>query len=153
MTASVRWFVRVVVATILVSVSGCTQQAAEPRGTLPPADVAAPPADAQVTPSGLAYRVLARGSSGRHPGAGSRVLINYTGWTTDGTIVDGAPVGSPPVPFTLAETMPGWQEGLRLMSNGDKFRFWIPASLAHRGEPGKPQGMLVYDIYLVNFTE
>ena len=152
MTAQVRRLVGVV-AMVLVSASGCTQQAAEPRGTLPPAEVAAPPPDAEVTTSGLAFRVLARGSAGRRPGAGSRVLVNYTGWTTDGAIIDGAPVGGPPVPITLSETMPGWQEGLRLMSKGDKFRFWIPASLAHRGAPGKPQGMLVYDIYLVDFTD
>ena len=152
MTAQVRRLVGIV-AMVLVSVSGCTQEAAEPRGTLPPAEVAGPPSDAEVTASGLAYRVLARGSSGRRPGPESRVLVNYTGWTTDGTIVEGAPVGGPPVTFTVSETMPGWQEGLRLMSKGDKFRFWIPASLAHRGAPGKPQGMLVYDIYLVNFTD
>ncbi len=152
MSARVRWLLGVV-AMVLVCAPGCSQEAAEPHGTLPPAEVAAPPADAEVTASGLAYRVLTRGSSGRRPGAASRVLINYTGWTTDGTIIDGAPVGGPAVPFTLSETMPGWQEGLRLMSKGDKFRFWIPASLAHRGAPGKPQGMLVYDIYLVNFTD
>jgi peptidylprolyl isomerase len=81
------------------------------------------------------------------------VVVNYTGWTTDGTIVDGAPVGGPAVTFTLAETMPGWQEGLRLMGRGDKFRFWIPATLAYAGAPGKPKGMLVYDIYLVDFSD
>ena len=152
MTAQVRRFVGVV-GMVLVTASGCAREEAAPQGTLPPAEVGAPPADAEVTTSGLAYRVLARGAAGRHPGPSSRVLVNYTGWTTDGTIVDGAPVGGPPVTFTLSETMPGWQEGLRLMAKGDKFRFWIPASLAHRGAPGKPQGMLVYDIYLVNFTD
>lgn len=141
-----------VVAIVLAGSVGCSRDAREPRGTLPPVDVAAPPPDAQVTPSGLAYRVLARGPVGRHPGSGSRVLVNYTGWTTDGAIVDGAPVGGPAVSFNLEETIPGWQEGLRLMTKGDKFRFWIPASLAYAGAPGKPKGMLVYDIYLVNFT-
>jgi peptidylprolyl isomerase len=120
---------------------------------LPPPDVAAPPPDAQVTPSGLAYRVLARGGGGRRPTVTARVLVNYTGWTTDGTIIDGAPIGGPPVTITLGEAMPGWQEGVRLMSRGDKFRFWIPASLAHAGAPGKPGGMLVYDIYLVDFND
>ena len=120
---------------------------------MPPDEVGAPPTDATVTASGLAYRVLARGGSGRHPGPGSRVVVNYTGWTTDGTIVEGAPVGGPAVTVTLADTMPGWQEGLRLMGRGDKFRFWIPATLAYAGAPGKPKGMLVYDIYLVDFTE
>ena len=138
---------------VMVSTFGCTGESPEPRGTLPPTEVAAPPADAEVTPSGLSYRVLARGPAGRHPGPNSRVVVNYTGWTTDGTVVEGDPVGDPPVTLELSETMPGWQEGLRLMAKGDKFRFWIPASLAHRGAPGKPAGMLVYDIYLVNFTD
>ena len=142
-----------VVAIVLASALGCSEQPGEPRGTLPPDEVGAPPADATVTASGLAYRVLARGASGRHPGPGSRVVVNYTGWTTDGAIVDGAPVGGPAVTVTLAEAMPGWQEGLRLMGRGDKFRFWIPATLAHAGAPGKPKGMLVYDIYLVDFNE
>ena len=143
----------VVLTLALVTTTGCTREAQEPRGTLPPAEVAAPPSDALVTPSGLAYRVLSEGGGGRHPGPDSRVLVNYTGWMTDGTIIDGAPVGSPAVTITLSDTMPGWQEGLRLMSKGDKFRFWIPESLAYRGSPGKPRGMLVYDIYLVNFSE
>jgi FKBP-type peptidyl-prolyl cis-trans isomerase len=132
---------------------GCTNEAREPHGAVPPPDVAAPPSDAQVTGSGLAYRVLARGSSGRHPGPNSRVLVNYTAWTTDGRIVDGAPIGSPAVPVQLSDAIPGWREGLRLMSRGDKFRFWIPAALAYAGEPGKPQGMLVFDIYLVDFND
>ena len=142
-----------VIAILVTGAWGCTQEAREPHGTLPPAEVAAPPPDAQVTSSGLAYRVLARGSSGRRPGPESRVVVNYTGWTTDGAIVDGAPIGSPPVTVQLSEAMPGWQEGLRLMAKGDKFRFWIPAPLAHRDAPGKPKGMLVYDIYLVDFND
>jgi FKBP-type peptidyl-prolyl cis-trans isomerase len=153
MTARV---LRITVGLLLICIAGsigCAPEAHEPRGTLPPADVAAPPPDAQMTASGLAYRVLARGGPGRRPTANSRVLVNYTGWTTDGTIVDGAPIGGPPVTITLDETMPGWQEGVRLMSRGDKFRFWIPAALAYAGAPGKPSGMLVYDIYLVDFND
>lgn len=141
------------IAICLAASIGCAPEKHEPRGTLPPPDVAGPPSDAQVTPSGLAYRVLARGSGGRRPTASARVLVNYTGWTTDGTIIDGAPIGEAPVTITLADTMAGWQEGVRLMSRGDKFRFWIPATLAYAGDPGKPRGMLVYDIYLVDFND
>ena len=132
--------------------TGCTKEDRGPQGTLPPPDVAEPPPDAQVTASGLAYRVLSQGRGGRHPGATSRVVVNYTGWTTDGTVVEGAPVGTPPVVRDLSEAIGGWREGLRLMSPGDKYRFWIPAHLAYLNQAGKPQGMLVYDIYLVDFS-
>jgi FKBP-type peptidyl-prolyl cis-trans isomerase len=80
------------------------------------------------------------------------VEVNYTGWTTDGTIVDGAPIGGPPATFQLSQTMPGWREGLRMMSVGDKWRFWIPPHLTYGDQPGKPTGMLVYDIDLVRFA-
>ena len=80
------------------------------------------------------------------------MLVNYTGWTTDGTIVAGAPIGTEPVTVDLGKVMPGWQEALALMEPGDKFRFWIPPRLAMEGQPGKPQGMLVYDIYLHRFS-
>jgi len=122
-------------------------------GTVPPPDVAAPPADATVTASGLALRVLARGGHGRHPSPTSRMLVNYTGWTTDGTIIDGAPIGSDPAEVTMDELMLGWQEGLRMMVEGDKYRLWIPPTLTHQLDPSKPQGMLVYDITLVRIVD
>jgi FKBP-type peptidyl-prolyl cis-trans isomerase len=131
----------------------CNEAPSASRGTIPPIDVAAPPPDALRTSTGLAYRVLASGTGGRHPHAGSRVVVNYTGWTTDGTIIDGVPVGSPPVTIQLEDAMPGWREGVHMMTAGDKWRFWIPPALAYGGEPGKPRGMLVYDISLVQFVD
>ena len=83
----------------------------------------------------------------------STVEVNYTGWTPDGRIVEGAPIGGPAATFELSETMPGWQEGLRMMSVGDKWRFWIPPHLAYDDQPGKPHGMLVYDIDLLQFVD
>lgn len=142
------------VAILLPLLMACSSQASVPRGTLPPPEVAAPPADAVVTASGLAYRVLVQGPRGRHPSTTARVLVHYTGWMTDGTIIDGAPEGaSEPVTIDLAKAMKGWQEGLALMAPGDKFRFWIPPALAYEGQPGRPQGMLVFDIYLLQFSE
>ena len=81
------------------------------------------------------------------------MLVNYTGWTTDGTIIEGAPIGDPSRPIYVSDAIAGWREGLALMSRGDKFRFWIPAHLAFAGIEGKPQGMVVYDIYLVDFND
>ncbi len=133
--------------------AACRKAPEPPRGTIAPIDVAAPPAGAIKTPSGLAYRVLVAGPGGPHPGPQSRVVIHYTGWTPDGTIVEGAPIGGAPATFQLSETMPGWQEGLRMMRVGDKRRFWIPGRLAYGDQPGKPRGMLVYDIDLVQFVD
>lgn len=142
-------------AVLCLASSGCRSESAPPppAGTLPPADVAAPPVDAVTTSTGLAYRILAKGSHGNRPSPTARVMVNYTGWTTDGTIVAGAPIGTDPVTVDLGKVMPGWREALSLMEPGDKFRFWIPPRLALEGERDKPQGMLVYDIYLHRFAD
>jgi peptidylprolyl isomerase len=142
-----------VLFVIVLASAACDRAQPPPAGTIAPVDVAAPPADAKVTETGLAFRVLVSGPGGRHPGPDSRVVVNYTGWTTDGTIIAGAPVGSPPATYQLRDTMPGWREGVRMMRVGDKWRFWIPEALAYGSQPGKPQGMLVYDILLVQFVD
>ena len=141
------------VAILALASVTCSREPPRPKGTIAPLDVASPPPEASTTPSGLAYRVLVSGKGGPHPDAGSRVEVNYTGWTPDGTIVEGAPLGGPTATFQLSETMPGWREGLRMMSAGDKWRFWIPPHLAYADQPEKPQGMLVYDIDLVGFAK
>jgi hypothetical protein len=132
---------------------GCDRPQPAPHGTIAPADVAGPPPEATVTPTGLAFRKLVSGPPGGHPKASAVVLVNYTGWTVDGTIVEGAPIGSPPVSMRLSDAMPGLREGLRLMRAGDKYRFWIPPSLAYGHRTGEPRGMLVYDIHLVKFVD
>jgi FKBP-type peptidyl-prolyl cis-trans isomerase len=145
--------VALLVCAVALSSASCRKSSSNPHGTIAPLDVAAPPADAKTTASGLAYRVLVSGRRGRHPTPQARVVIHYTGWTPQGVIVEGAPIGEPPATFQLSDTMPGWREGLRMMSVGDKWRFWIPGPLAYGDQPGKPHGMLVYDIELVEFVE
>ena len=121
--------------------------------TRAPADVAAPPADAQRTASGLAYKVLARGKGGGRPGAGDVVLVHYTGWTTDGRVFDSSLARGPRAAMPLSQVVPGWREGLQLMSRGDRFRFWIPAGLAYGENPSMgPAGMLVFDVTLYGFA-
>ena len=143
-----------IACTVGLSAAGCRKPPDPARGTIAPLDVAGPPADAITTPSGLAYRVLVSGGrGGPHPGPQSRVVIHYTGWTPDGAIIEGAPIGGAPATFQLSDTMPGWQEGLRMMRVGDKRRFWIPGRLAYENQPGKPHGMLVYDIDLLQFVD
>jgi FKBP-type peptidyl-prolyl cis-trans isomerase len=116
-----------------------------------PEDVAAPPSDATKTASGLAYKVLTPGTGAEadKPTAISRVVVNYTGWTTDGKMFDSSESRGRPATFNLDAVVPGWTEGLQLMTTGQKNRLWIPEELAYKGQPGKPAGMLVFDIELV----
>jgi FKBP-type peptidyl-prolyl cis-trans isomerase len=118
------------------------------KGLAAPADVAAPPADAQTTPSGLASKVLRPGTGDAHPGPTDQVTVHYTGWTTDGKMFDTS-VGGKPATFPLDHVIPGWSEGVQLMVVGEKRRFWIPEKLAYAGKLDRPQGMLVFDVELL----
>jgi peptidylprolyl isomerase len=115
-----------------------------------PADVAAAPADAKKTASGLAYKVLSSAGGTEHPTATSRVTVHYSGWTTDGKMFDSSVLRGEPARFPLNGVIPGWTEGLQLMAKGDKARLWIPEELAYKGQPGRPQGMLVFDVELID---
>jgi FKBP-type peptidyl-prolyl cis-trans isomerase len=117
-----------------------------------PPDVAKPPADAAVTSSGLASKVIKPGTGSRHPRADSMVKVHYTGWTTDGKMFDSSIAKGTPALFKLREVIPGWTEGIPLMVEGETRRFWIPKALAYRGETGKPEGMLVFDVELLQIT-
>ena len=122
--------------------------AASPR--LAPPDVAGPPADAKKTASGLAYKVLKPGSGKSHPERRSRVTVHYTGWTTDGKMFDSSVERGSPAAFGLDEVIEGWTEGVQLMVEGERTRFWIPERLAYKGQGSGPRGMLVFDIELIS---
>lgn len=113
-----------------------------------PPDVAAVPADAVKTPTGLASKVLTPGTGTRHPRPNSTVRVHYTGWTTDGKMFDSSVSRGEPISFSLAEVIPGWTEGVQMMVEGEKRRFWIPGRLAYEGRDG-PQGTLVFDVELL----
>ena len=116
-----------------------------------PKDVAKAPKDAKKTESGLAYRVLTKGKGDKHPSATSRVTVHYTGWTTDGKLFDSSVQRGSPSSFMLNGVIKGWTEGVQLMVEGEKTRFWIPAALAYgeKPRPGAPAGELVFDIELL----
>ena len=116
----------------------------------PPPDVAAPPSDAKRTPSGLTYKTLRPGKGTTHPERRSQVTVHYTGWTTDGKMFDSSVKRGQPASFGLDEVIPGWTEGVQLMVEGEKTRFWIPQRLAYDGKAGMPAGMLVFDIELIS---
>jgi peptidylprolyl isomerase len=110
-----------------------------------PADVAAVPADAERSASGLAWRVLKEGTGDKNPTMGSIVSLLYTGWTPDGKVFMATRNGIPKSSM-MGRMIPGWREGLLLMKQGEKRRFWVPPELAYRGQPGRPQTLVVYDI-------
>jgi len=118
-----------------------------------PADVSAPPPEAEVTGSGLASVVLEAGEGDRHPRARSTVTVHYTGWTTDGVMFDSSIPRGNPLSLPLDGVIKGWREGLQLMVVGETRRLWIPEKLAYKGKKGKPQGMLVFDVELVALVD
>lgn len=120
-----------------------------------PSDVAAPPADAAKTASGLASKVLQAGKGEAHPAAADTVTVHYSGWTTDGKLFDSSVKRGQPTSFPLNGVIKGWTEGVQLMVEGEKRRFWIPAGLAYGENPGggRPGGLLVFDIELLSIKQ
>jgi FKBP-type peptidyl-prolyl cis-trans isomerase len=114
-----------------------------------PKDVAEPPKDAKKTEKGVSYKVLKKGTGKDHPAASSKVKVHYSGWTTDGKMFDSSVTRGQPITFPLDGVIPGWTDGLQVMVVGEKTRFWIPEELAYKGKPGRPQGMLVFDVELL----
>lgn len=116
-----------------------------------PADVASPPPSATRTASGLAYQVLKKGN-GKRPTDFNVVKVHYTGWTATGQVFDSSIPRGEPTELSVKSVIPGWQEALLLMVEGDKLRLWIPANLAY-GEtpqrPGAPAGQLCFDVELI----
>ena len=123
----------------------------DPRDPGAPEDVAAPPANAERSSSGLAWRVLQAGTGTRHPRPNSEVTVHYTGWTTQGEKFDSSRDNGQPATFTLDSVIRGWTEGVQMMVEGEKRRFWIPGGLAYDNSTRQdaPKGMLVFDIELI----
>jgi FKBP-type peptidyl-prolyl cis-trans isomerase len=119
-----------------------------------PADLAAPPADAERAQSGLTSKVLKPGSGAEHPRSEDTVTVNFTGWMADsGVKFDGSEDRGQAVEFALPRMVKGFSEGLQLMVVGEKRRLWIPGALAYGDAPrrfGNPYGTLVFDVELVN---
>jgi FKBP-type peptidyl-prolyl cis-trans isomerase len=113
-----------------------------------PTDFKTPPSAARHTVSGLSYQVLKPGGGHRHPTETSTVTVHYSGWTTDGKMFDSSVSRGEPATFPLKNVIPGWTEGVQLMVEGEKTRFWIPESLAYKGQ-GPIYGDLVFDIELI----
>ena len=143
--------IALIAATAVALALPLAARAAETKKLPPPEDVAGPPADALVTDSGLASKVLRPGTGDEHPGPHDVVEVHYTGWTTDGEMFDSSVVRGQKVGLQLDRVIAGWTEGLQLMVAGERRRFWIPEELAYQGRKGRPAGMLVFDVELLRF--
>ena len=141
-------FVIVSVFVIALTASAAAPQPPAPKIIPPPADVAAPPADAEKTESGLATKILTPGTGNDHPVKDDLVTVDYTGWTTDGKMFDSSASRGKPSTFGVDRVIPGFSEGIRLMVPGEKRRLWIPEALAYKGAEGRPKGMLVFEVEL-----
>src|SRR5438093_1183448 len=136
------------VAFVLVAAVAAAQT---PKVPAAPPDVEAAPGDSKKTASGLAYKVITPGVGGRHPKATDKVTVHYSGWTTDGKLFDSSVVRGQPATFPLDGVIAGWTEGVQLMVEGEKTRFWIPQQLAYKGQ-GPVNGDLVFDVELIKIN-
>ena len=103
-------------------------------------------------PSGLQYQVITEGT-GKRPKATDKVKCHYEGMLVDGTLFDSSIQRGEPATFPLNQVIAGWTEGLQLMSEGSKYRFFIPYTLGY-GERGAgasipPFAALVFDVELI----
>ncbi len=104
------------------------------------------------TASGLQYQVFTEGS-GATPKATDNVTVHYKGTTIDGKEFDSSYSRGEPATFPLNRVIAGWTEGVQLMKEGAKYRFFIPSNLAY-GERGAgrdigPNSALIFDVELI----
>ncbi len=109
-------------------------------------------AEVVTTKSGLQYEILKEGN-GKHPKATDQVRCHYEGTLLDGTVFDSSYKRGEPAVFGLNQVIAGWTEGVQLMGEGAKFRFYIPYLLAY-GENGAgasipPYSTLIFDVELL----
>lgn len=106
------------------------------------------------TASGLQYQVIKEGD-GAHPSAESTVKVHYHGTTIEGIVFDSSVERGEPIEFPLNQVIPGWTEGVQLMSKGAKYKFFIPQELAYGSSSPTPvitpYSCLVFEVELLSF--
>lgn len=104
-------------------------------------------------PSGLQYKVIKEGT-GKKPKATDRVKCHYEGFLIDGTVFDSSVQRGEPAVFPLNGVIAGWTEGVQLMAEGAKYRFFIPYDLAYgsqgAGAQIPPYAALIFDVELIS---
>ena len=108
------------------------------------------------TRSGLLYEILRNGDSEETIRPKHTIELHYHGTLPDGTVVDSSILRGEPFTIRLWEVIPGWSEGLKLMSPGDKYRFYIPSRLAY-GSDGfgsvPPYSPLIFEIEVLSISQ
>ena len=107
------------------------------------------------TDSGLQYKVLSKGTGTAHPTAESNVTVHYHGTLIDGSVFDSSVDRGESISFVLKQTISGWNEGVQLMVEGDKFRFYIASDLGYgdRDVGTIPAGsLLIFDVELISIN-
>jgi FKBP-type peptidyl-prolyl cis-trans isomerase len=108
------------------------------------------------TASGLQYEIITQGT-GPKPGASSTVRVNYEGTLIDGTVFDSSYVRNEPAEFPLEGVIPGWTEGIQLMSVGSVYKLYLPSALAYgaQGAGGVigPNSPLIFKVELLEIVE
>ncbi|GIX33464.1 MAG: peptidyl-prolyl cis-trans isomerase [Lysobacterales bacterium] len=110
----------------------------------------------KVTDSGLQYEVIKEGN-GKKPSATDQVKVHYVGTLIDGTKFDSSRDRGQPAVFPLNGVIPGWTEGLQLMSEGSVYKLYIPSNLAY-GEQGTqgligPNATLIFEVELLEVVK
>lgn len=104
-------------------------------------------------PSGLQYSILTEGTGAVHPTAANRVTCHYHGTLIDGKVFDSSVKRGQPATFPLSQVIAGWTEGVQLMREGSKFRFFIPPHLGYGnrqvGSDIGPNSTLIFDVELL----
>jgi peptidylprolyl isomerase len=106
----------------------------------------------QTTASGLQYEVLQSGSGEAHPTATSKVKVHYHGTLLDGSVFDSSVLRDSPISFGLNQVIQGWTEGVQLMKEGDKFRFFIGPDLGYGDRAAgkiEPGSLLIFEVELL----
>ena len=129
-----------VIAAFVLAMQGEPALAREARGSA-----------VVTTPSGLKYKILTPGQGGAHPTDTDVTLVNYEGRLLNGITFDKS---QQPTPMPVAGVVPGFAEALKLMTKGEKARFWLPPALGYGAEAKGPipaNATLVFDVELIDF--
>lgn len=113
--------------------------------------------EVKVLPSGLQYEIINEGNGQKHPEATSRVKVHYEGSLIDGTIFDSSYQRGEPITFGLNQVISGWTEGVQLMTQGAKYKLYIPYNLAYgergAGEIIPPYSTLIFVVELLEIED
>lgn len=114
-----------------------------------PVEASSMPTGVHKTTSGLGTCVVRAGTGDTHPSRTEEVTVHYLGWNAADGVFDSSVSRQEPATFPLDRVIGGWTEGVQLMVPGEVRRFFIPEYLAYQGQPGRPGGMLLFDVELL----